>query len=65
MFISKAALVKFFCIAHGHELNCIYRRERVTASGGEVGRLSIVGGAEVSILCCNYTFSILKWKIGR
>jgi len=27
----------------------MHRRERVTASGGEVGRLSIVGGAEVSI----------------
>ena len=26
------------------------RRERVTASGGEVGRLSIVGGAQVCIL---------------
>lgn len=33
------------------QLNClmlyIIRRERVMASGGEVGRLSLVGGAEV------------------
>lgn len=28
-----------------HELS--YRRERVRAAGGEVGRLNIVGGAEV------------------
>lgn len=28
----------------------IYRRERVTKSGGEVGRLSIAGGAEVKML---------------
>lgn len=32
---------------HLHFAKC--RRERVTASGGEVGRLSIFGGAEVSI----------------
>lgn len=28
---------------------CYCRRERVTASGGEVGRLSIAGGAEVGV----------------
>lgn len=36
----------------------IRRRQRVTASGGEVGRLSIVGGAEVSISCCIYAFRL-------
>lgn len=28
---------------------CYFRRERVKASGGEVGRLSILGGAEVRV----------------
>ncbi|KAH1190678.1 putative protein phosphatase 2C 15 [Glycine max] len=30
----------------------MHRRERVTSSGGEVGRLSIVGGAEIGPLRC-------------
>lgn len=30
----------------------LLRRERVTASGGEVGRLSIVGGVEIGPLRC-------------
>lgn len=40
-------------------LCCNCRRERVvTASGCEVGRLSIVGGAEVR--CLNVLFRVLK-----
>lgn len=40
----------FPCVDKGKMLIliwCYFRRERVTASGGEVGRLSILGGAEV------------------
>lgn len=29
------------------------RRERVRAAGGEVGRLNIVGGAEVMLATCS------------
>ena len=41
-----------------------YRRERVTASGGEVGRLSIYGGAEVGTFYKYYLF-FLSQKIKR
>jgi len=60
------SLLLFFLYAFCYKLFCLHRRERVTASGGEVGRLSIVGGAEVSIFSCSYIyFFILKWKKGE
>lgn len=49
MFLSLRPSLLTFLYALGYELHCMHRRERVTSSGGEVGRLSIVGGAEVSI----------------
>lgn len=39
-----------------HGLPFVCRRERVTASGGEVGRLSIFGGAEVGFFCALLDF---------
>lgn len=54
-FISSLILDRLF-----NWLCCNCRRERVTASGGEVGRLSIVGGAEVR--CFNILFrSLTHW----
>lgn len=41
---------------------CIFRRDRVTASGGEVGRLNAGGGAEVSVLHIRIMLSsIILW----
>ncbi|XP_020594257.1 probable protein phosphatase 2C 3, partial [Phalaenopsis equestris] len=43
--------VSLLTVDHRLEENA-EERERVTASGGEVGRLSIVGGAEIGPLRC-------------
>lgn len=48
---SQGGLISLLTVDHRLEENA-EERERVTASGGEVGRLSIVGGAEVGPLRC-------------
>lgn len=48
---SQGGVVSLLTVDHRLEENA-EERERVTASGGEVGRLSIVGGAEVGPLRC-------------
>ncbi|KAL5070527.1 hypothetical protein RYX36_021414, partial [Vicia faba] len=54
---TQGGAVTTLTVDHRLEEN-IEERQRVTASGGEVGRLSIVGGAEVSISCCIYAFRL-------
>ncbi|KAJ1690002.1 hypothetical protein LUZ63_014157 [Rhynchospora breviuscula] len=48
---SQGGIVSLLTVDHRLEEN-VEERERVTASGGEVGRLSIVGGAEIGPLRC-------------
>ncbi|KAJ0985758.1 hypothetical protein J5N97_004114 [Dioscorea zingiberensis] len=48
---SQGGDVSLLTVDHRLEEN-VEERERVTASGGEVGRLSIVGGAEIGPLRC-------------
>uniref|UniRef100_A0A0C9RPU4 protein-serine/threonine phosphatase n=1 Tax=Wollemia nobilis TaxID=56998 RepID=A0A0C9RPU4_9CONI len=48
---SQGGLISLLTVDHRLEENA-EERARVTASGGEVGRLSIVGGAEVGPLRC-------------
>ncbi|XP_020099013.1 probable protein phosphatase 2C 3 [Ananas comosus] len=48
---APGGIVSELTVDHRLEEN-IEERERVTASGGEVGRLSIVGGAEIGPLRC-------------
>ncbi|KAF3339560.1 putative protein phosphatase 2C 3 [Carex littledalei] len=48
---SQGGAVSLLTVDHRLEEN-VEERERVTASGGEVGRLSIVGGAEIGPLRC-------------
>ncbi|ERN04042.1 hypothetical protein AMTR_s00079p00186650 [Amborella trichopoda] len=48
---SQGGVISLLTVDHRLEENA-EERERVTASGGEVGRLSIVGGAEVGPLRC-------------
>ncbi|KAK7357760.1 hypothetical protein VNO80_17056 [Phaseolus coccineus] len=48
---AQGGAVSSLTVDHRLEEN-IEERERVTASGGEVGRLSIVGGAEIGPLRC-------------
>ncbi|EES00766.2 hypothetical protein SORBI_3003G167000 [Sorghum bicolor] len=48
---AQGGAVSLLTVDHRLEEN-IEERERVTASGGEVGRLSVVGGAEIGPLRC-------------
>ncbi|KAG1347088.1 putative protein phosphatase 2C 15 [Cocos nucifera] len=48
---AQSGVVSLLTVDHRLEEN-VEERERVTASGGEVGRLSIVGGAEIGPLRC-------------
>eukprot|EP00249_Psilotum_nudum_P000963 c13197_g1_i1 orf=919-1686(+) len=48
---SQGGAISMLTVDHRLEEN-VEERERVTASGGEVGRLSIVGGAEIGPLRC-------------
>jgi len=48
---SQGGVVSLLTVDHRLEENA-EERERVTASGGEVRRLSIIGGAEVGPLRC-------------
>ncbi|XP_077244633.1 putative protein phosphatase 2C 15 isoform X2 [Tasmannia lanceolata] len=48
---AQGGVVSLLTVDHRLEENA-EERERVTASGGEVGRLSIVGGAEIGPLRC-------------
>ncbi|WOL11717.1 putative protein phosphatase 2C 3 [Canna indica] len=48
---AQGGVVSALTVDHRLEEN-VEERERVTASGGEVGRLSIVGGAEIGPLRC-------------
>uniref|UniRef100_A0ACD5VYP7 Uncharacterized protein n=1 Tax=Avena sativa TaxID=4498 RepID=A0ACD5VYP7_AVESA len=48
---SEGGAVSLLTVDHRLEEN-VEERERVTASGGEVGRLSVVGGAEIGPLRC-------------
>lgn len=45
---SKGGVVSLLTVDHRLEEN-VEERERVTASGGEVGRLNVCGGTEVSV----------------
>ncbi|CAM0881217.1 unnamed protein product [Alopecurus aequalis] len=48
---AQGGAVSLLTVDHRLEEN-VEERERVTASGGEVGRLSVVGGAEIGPLRC-------------
>ncbi|KAL5227829.1 hypothetical protein ABZP36_016094 [Zizania latifolia] len=48
---AQGGTVSLLTVDHRLEEN-VEERERVTASGGEVGRLSVVGGAEIGPLRC-------------
>ncbi|KAL6884648.1 hypothetical protein ACP4OV_010584 [Aristida adscensionis] len=48
---AQGGFVSLLTVDHRLEEN-VEERERVTASGGEVGRLSVVGGAEIGPLRC-------------
>ncbi|URD78402.1 phosphatase 2C [Musa troglodytarum] len=48
---AQGGVISALTVDHRLEEN-VEERERVTASGGEVGRLSIVGGAEIGPLRC-------------
>ncbi|CAO2183870.1 unnamed protein product [Urochloa humidicola] len=48
---AQGGTVSLLTVDHRLEEN-VAERERVTASGGEVGRLSVVGGAEIGPLRC-------------
>ncbi|GAB2292168.1 hypothetical protein Dimus_026419 [Dionaea muscipula] len=51
--ILESAEGDIYCLSADHRLECnVEERERVTASGGEVGRLNTGGGTEIGPLRC-------------
>lgn len=61
---TQGGVVSLLTVDHRLEEN-VEERERVTASGGEVGRLNLCGGSEVSWLLSisfNYTSYYYNWR---